>query len=154
MRTKNFLTMAALAGAMTLAGCTNTDEVTIENPNFPADGVIRVTTNIDDPMTRAGMTTDNIADFDINIKNANNSNYSYYGDFSKQYNGWQSSQLMLWQNSTQPVTVTALSQFGSGSAKEQFESSATQYDVSANQSNEIGLNQSDILYMKSTIIDP
>lgn len=51
MKAKNLLMMAAVA-TVALAACTNTDEVTTENPNFPADGVIRVTTNIDAPVTR------------------------------------------------------------------------------------------------------
>lgn len=54
MKTKNLLMMAALAGAMTLTGCTNTDEVTTENPNFPTDGVMRFASSVESPTTRAG----------------------------------------------------------------------------------------------------
>lgn len=162
MRTKNFLTMAVLAGVMTLTGCTSdNDTVITENPNFPADGVIRVTTNIDAPMTRAGMTTGNIDRFNIKIDNAANSNYSYYGFYYKQNNVWSSYTdgnigtplTMLWQNSTQPVTVTALSQQGTHTTEAQFTDDIA-YDVSLTQSSESSFLFSDILYMQPTLVNP
>lgn len=160
MRTKNFLMMAAVAGAMTLGSCSNNDEVN-ENSNFPADGVIRVTTNVDAPMTRAGMTSENINRFNIKIDNAANSNYSYYGFYYKQNNVWSSYTdgnigtplPMLWQNSTQQVTVTALSLEGAHLTESEF-NSETQYNVSDIQSYEAWFQQSDYLYMEPTVIDP
>lgn len=160
MRTKNLLMMAAVAGAMTLGSCSNNDEFN-ENSNFPADGVIRVTTNIDAPMTRAGMTTGNIDRFNIKIDNAANSNYSYYGFYYKRNNVWSSYTdgnigtplTMLWQNSTQPVTVTALSQQGTHTTEAQFITDLT-YDVSFTQSSESSLLFSDILYMQPTLVNP
>lgn len=153
--------MMAAVATVALAACTNTDEVTTENPNFPADGVIRVTTNIDAPVTRVGMTTGNIDRFNIKIDNAANSNYSYYGFYYKQNNVWSSYTdgnigtplTMLWQNSTQPVTVTALSQMGTHTTETQFTTDIT-YDVSLTQSSEPSFLFSDILYMKPTEIDP
>lgn len=160
MRTKNLLMMAAVAGAMTLGSCSNNDEFN-ENSNFPADGVIRVTTNIDAPMTRAGMTTGNIDRFNIKIDNVANSNYSYYGFYYKLNNVWSSYTdgnigtplTMLWQNSTQPVTVTALSQQGTHTTEAQFITDLT-YDVSFTQSSESSLLFSDILYMQPTLVNP
>jgi len=160
MKAKNLLMMAAIAGAMTLGSCSNNDEFN-ENSNFPADGVIRVTTNIDAPMTRAGMTTGNIDRFNIKIDNAANSNYSYYGFYYKPNDVWSSYTdgnigtplTMLWQNSTQPVTVTALSQQGTHTTEAQFTADIA-YDVSLTQSSESSFLFSDILYMKPTKIDP
>lgn len=163
MRTKNFLTIAVLAGAMTLAGCTSdNDTVITENPNFPADRVIRVTTNIDAPMTRAGITSDNIDNFNIKINNAANSHYSYYGLCNKQSKAWISYTdgsmntplTMLWQNSTQTVTVTALSQMGMMNLTETRFTTAYSYNVESDQSRELELKISDILYMQPTIVNP
>ncbi len=160
MRTKNLLMMAAVAGAMTLGSCSNNDEFN-ENSNFPADGVIRVTTNIDAPMTRAGMTTGNIDRFNIKINNAANNNYSYYGFYYKSNNVWSSYTdgnigtplQMLWQNSTQPVTVTALSMIGTYFTETSFTTNS-QYWVSSDQSSEFSFQFSDILYMKPTVVNP
>lgn len=160
MRTKNLLMMAAVAGTMTLGSCSNNDEFN-ENSNFPADGVIRVTTNIDAPMTRAGMTTGNIDRFNIKIDNAANDHYNYYGFYYKQNNVWSSYTdgnigtplTMLWQNSTQPVTVTALSQLGTHTTKTQFTTDIA-YDVSLTQSSESSFLFSDILYMQPTLVNP
>lgn len=159
MRTKNLLMMAAVAGAMTLGSCSNNDEFN-ENSNFPADGVIRVTTNIDAPVTRAGMTSENIGGFNIKINNAANSNYSYYGFYYKPNDVWNcysdngaTPLTMLWQNSTQQVTVTALSQGSGFTSQEQF-NSELQYNVEENQSSELSLLFSDILYMQSKIVNP
>lgn len=159
MRTKNFLTMAALAGAMALTACTNTDEVTTENPNFPADRVIRVTTHIEAPVTRAGMTTNNVKNFNIKINNTANSTYSYQGFYYKESDGWtcytdgnmETPLTMLWQNSKQEVTVIAVSK-----DEAEFTNLADniQMEVNANQSEEYSLKESDILYMAPTTINP
>lgn len=159
MKAKNLLMMAAVA-TVALTACSSNDEFN-DNSNFPADGVIRVTTNIDAPMTRAGMTSNNIDRFNIKINNAANSNYSYYGFYFKQNNVWSSYTdgnigtplQMLWQNSTQPVTVTALSQQGTHTTEAQFITDLT-YDVSLTQSSESSLLFSDILYMPPTIVNP
>ena len=161
MRTKNLLMMAAVAGTMTLGSCSNNDEFN-ENSNFPADGVIRVTTNVDAPMTRAGMTTENIGSFNIKIHNAANSNYSYYGLCNKESKAWSSYTdgnmdtplTMLWQNSTQTVTVTALSQMGNMDLTETRFTTAYSYKVESDQSGELELKISDILYMQPTEINP
>ena len=160
MKAKNLLMMAAIAGAMTLGSCSNNDEFN-ENSNFPADGVIRVATNVDAPMTRAGMTTGYIDRFNIKIDNAANSNYSYYGFYYKQNNVWSSYTdgnigtplTMLWQNSTQPITVTALSQLGTHTTEAQFTADIA-YDVSLTQSSESSFLFSDILYMQPTVVNP
>lgn len=160
MRTKNFLMMTAVAVTMTLGSCSNNDEFN-ENSNSPTDGVIRVTTNVDAPMTRAGITSEDIYRFNIKIDNTANSNYSYFGFYWKQNGVWSSytdknfntTLQMLWQNSTQQVTVTALCQPGVIDDETEF-NSKHQYTVIADQSNKDWFLMSDILYMKPTVVDP
>lgn len=161
MKTKKLLAFAALA-TLTLAGCSDNDEVPAGGTStFPADGVIRIVTNVGNPETRAGITTDNLTFFNLKIENKIDPSYSYYAAIlGNNTNGWTSYVsnggntllTMLWKNSTTPVTVTALSQQGDSPSEKKFNSEG-EYSVLEDQTSE-GIQQSDVLYMKPTEVDP
>lgn len=178
MRTKNFLTMAALAGAITLTGCTNTDEMTTENPNFPADGVMRFASSVENPTTRAGYGnetdeangTTNITAQDLSLW------VTPQGEASSDYihksivlhyteaGGWgtytredvaepvYTPLTLLWKNKTTKVNVVA-STFG-GNIFERIDLPAsTNLVVNVQQLTSEAINFCDKLYFKGTI-DP
>lgn len=99
---------AATLAAVVLCGCSNDIEESI-NPNYPTDNVVRVQAGVNEMTTRAAYTTSTLDKFLINIFNDANSNYTYYDvTMTKDANGaWTPSTLMLWQNATQPVDISA-----------------------------------------------
>lgn len=154
------IAIIALA-ALSFASCNKNDEFK-ENSNFPTDGVIRVATSVDGHKTRAGMTTENISMFNIKITNAANSAYSYYGFYHKLDDVWNcyvadesltTPLTMLWQNSTQVVTVSALSVSGVLYPKDEYEANWG-HSILVNQSEESYLKTNDYLYMAPTVINP
>lgn len=169
MKTKSILMMAALTGAMTLTGCaSDNDNVATESPNFPADGVIRVVTKVESPTTRAGVTTDNLSMFYMNVAGATDT-YSYYAMMGK-FNAnmetttdWHSyipdsstpfqPLLMLWKDKTTPIEITAVAEIGALITQENFKM-GTDFSVDADQTESHSVEQSDLLYMPETSIDP
>ena len=158
----NIKSLFAFASAvLLLAACSNNDEAFV-NSNFPEDGVIRVMTNVGNPETRAGMTTDDIHSFFLNIENETDANYSYYakifrfdtGDWNSYVaDGGLTPLTMLWKNSATPVIVTAISREGRLVTEAEFNTS-TDYSVSHLQTTDNQVKQDDILYMKPTEVDP
>ena len=159
---KQLLTLAAVA--LLITSCNKTDEFAPEqNSTFPADGVIRVATSVANPQTRAGMTTDDLKEFDLHIVNEDNSIYSYNALMKKNDNNWDSYEkgfttdlvplTLLWQNKTQPVKVAAvaLGIFLGGDLS--WNSSCT-IQVNTIQDPEIEMKKSDILYMAEKVINP
>lgn len=157
---------AALAALLTLTACSNEEEALSSSSNFPADGVIRIAATVEEPATtRGGMTADKIRDFNLKIVNEANDKYSYYAyclksDKPDKPDEWiyykedkSTLQTLLWQNNTQPVIVTALSQAGGNWSEKAFNEN-TQFGVLPDQTVTSGLEQSDLLYMEPKVIDP
>lgn len=153
---------ALAAGALLITACTSDDDLAPANSNFPADGVIRVFTNVAEPQTRAGMTTDNLTGFDLRVINESNGTYTYHARMEKQGGIWASFEpsvsspltplTMLWQNKTQKVKVTAVSNVPS-LLPNQWSDGVT-VNVNELQNQEVFLQNSDILLMKEKEIDP
>lgn len=63
MKTDKFiLATLVISGALVLGGCSNdNDNEPQPQSSFPADGQVRITAGIDDLITRAGTTTNNLA---------------------------------------------------------------------------------------------
>lgn len=157
---KTTIKMMFAAAVVMLSACQKED-VSVPS-NFPTDGVIRVTTNVETPKSRAGVTTENIERFNIKIDNAANSAYSYYGFYHKSGDAWtcytdetgSTPLTLLWQNSTQVVTVSALSVYNGSSSRDQYINTLAFYGVQTDQSTEGLLMGSDYLYMEPTVINP
>ena len=161
---KPLLTLAAIA--LLIASCNKTDEFAPEqNSTFPADGVIRVATSVANPQTRAGMTSDNLENFQMRIINSVNSDYSYYAWMNKNEGEWKSllptvdadvfePLTLLWQNKTQPVWITAVSGISTPLIESDKWTYAHDIFVSNDQSSESSLQEADILYMAEKMIDP
>lgn len=160
---KQLFTLAAIALLMT--ACNKNEEFAPEtNSTFPADGIIRVATSVKNPQTRAGMTTEDLQEFQLHIVNEENAAYSYTALMKKSGKEWGSFELdtdihdnlipmtLLWQNKTQPVKVAAVAS-GFFSMGVQWNENCT-ISVSSFQDTEIEMKKSDILYMAETEINP
>ena len=109
MKAIKILAMAALATAV-FASCSNDED--LAQSSYPADNVVRVTTNVEDITTRAFHTTNTLDKFAFCIGNANSRKYSYNNIMmTKEGTKWNPSVQMLWQNSTQPVDIMAYAPF-------------------------------------------
>lgn len=92
--------------ALLFASCSS-DDALLDNSNYPADNVVRVTAQVDEPSTRS-MTTDKLKEFYLTIVNSVNTTYRYeYEKFTKTDGAWQPENQLLWQNATQAVSVRA-----------------------------------------------
>lgn len=92
--------------ALLFASCSS-DDALLDNSNYPADNVVRVTAQVDELSSRS-MTTDKLKEFYLSIINAANPTYIYeYVKFESTANGWQPEKQLLWQNATQAVIVNA-----------------------------------------------
>lgn len=110
------LAMVALATTV-FASCANDED--LAQSSYPADNVVRVTTNVEDITTRAFHTTETLNEFAFYIGNAENDRYSYDNiKMTKDGNNWNPSVQMLWQNSTQAVNIMAFAPFDVYSAAE------------------------------------
>lgn len=141
MKTKNLLMMAAVA-TVALTACNKNDEFN-GNSNFPADGVIRVATNVENPKSRAGLTTQNLNNIGFHVVNAVSSAYSY-SNVKMNYanNVWNSEKMMLWQNEGQEVKIRAYSPYIKGAN----DITAVPFAVMADQSTEENIKVSDFVY--------
>ena len=147
MKAIKILAMAALATAV-FASCSNDEDLT--QSNYPADNVVRVTTNVEDITTRAFHTTNTLDKFAFCIGNANNNKYSYNNIMmTKEGTKWNPSVLMLWQNSTQPVDIMAYAPFDSG-GNAQTMINFYKYPVSVGTQQGAGTYESDFLVYKKT----
>lgn len=109
---KNIFTLQAVAMTLLASGC-GKEEASVEG-NFPADGVIRVSTEVG-AMTKGSYTTDNLKEFDLMVGNNPalgqmvDSRYCYQNTKLTLANGaWTPAETMLWQNSTSMVTLLAV----------------------------------------------
>lgn len=156
---KQLFTLAAIALLMT--ACNKNDELAPEqNSTFPADGIIRVATNVTALQTRAEMTTESVKEFDIRIKNDANSAYTYHGVMVKELDVWESytdvnrntPMTMLWQNNTQKVKVAAV--YSLHIIEPDEWDNGFRFYVMTDQSSEHNYWFSNIIYMKEKEIDP
>lgn len=76
MKTIKNLAMLAVA-ALAAAACSHDKNLVAPTDHFPADGVIRVATDVTRPQTRAGMETGNLTTFQLRVKNPVSDGYSY-----------------------------------------------------------------------------
>ncbi len=139
--------MAALATAV-FASCSNDED--LAQSSYPADNVVRVTTNVEDITTRAFHTTNTLDEFAFCIDNANNIKYSYNNIMmTKEGTNWNPSVQMLWQNSTQPVDIMAYAPFDSRGNTETM-IKVKKYPVSVGTQQMAGTYESDFLVYKKT----
>ena len=147
MKAIKLFTMAALATSV-FASCSNDEG--LAQSSYPADNVVRVTTNVEDITTRAFHTTNTLDKFAFCIGNANNRKYSYNNIMmTKEGTNWNPSVQMLWQNSTQPVDIMAYAPFDSrGNTETMIE--FKKYPVSVAIQQTAGNYESDFLVYKKT----
>lgn len=143
---------AALVAAV-LAGCSNQEDIAIGN-NYPEDNVVRVMPSVEESEQTRSYTTETLKEFYLDILNPANSNYSYqYSAFDKVDDAWKSfsQEPLLWQNATQPVTVTActlLDGYNSENPKNICNMTDARAIIWPEQSNEYYYNSSDFLWYK------
>lgn len=163
MKTIKNLAILAVA-ALAAAACSHDKNLVAPTGHFPADGVIRVATDVTRPQTRAGMETGNLTTFQLRVKNPVSDGYSYNALMKKEGSDWVSynndgtaEMVMLWQNKTQKVNVAAVYIPGVTLTDENWKTTdvvPVNIKVRENQSNADSLNKSDILVMKDHEVDP
>lgn len=163
MKTIKNLAMLTIA-ALAVAACSHDKNLVAPTDHFPADGVIRVATDVTRPQTRAGMETGNLTMFQLRVKNPVSDSYSYNALMKKEGGDWVSynndgtaKMVMLWQNKTQKVNVAAVYIPGVTLIDDYWKTTdgiPVSIAVRENQSNADSLNKSDILVMKSREVDP
>ena len=163
MKTIKNLAMLAVA-ALAAAACSHDKNLVAPTDHFPADGVIRVATDVTRPQTRAGMETGNLTTFQLRVKNPVSDGYSYNALMKKEGSDWVSynndgtaKKVMLWQNKTQKVNVAAVYIPGVTLTDENWKTTdvvPVNIKVREDQSNADSLNESDILVMKDHEVDP
>lgn len=113
----NILALAVLAAAV-LTGCSNDDELTgTQQSVLPDDNVIRLEAGVNNMQIRAvGYAGNGLAEFGLFVENTDNSIYTFSNvcmkkDDSGTWASYKSDKttpwLMLWQNESTPVNVTA-----------------------------------------------
>ena len=163
MKTIKNLAMLTIA-ALATAACSHDKNLVAPTDHFPADGVIRVATDVTRPQTRAGMETGNLTMFQLRVKNPVSDSYSYNALMKKEGSDWVSynsdgtaKMVMLWQNKTQKVNVAAVYIPGVTLTNENWKTTdviPVNIAVREDQSKADSLNESDILAMKSREVDP
>lgn len=161
MKIKNIFFAAAAAMALTACSSDDAIETVQQLSQFPEDGVIRFTTNLNDAAdaeTRASITSSDVnqngQQFQVKIVNPASATYSYFN--TVQYDGteWTPVKRMLWQNNQQMITVTAAYKQGNTFSDNEFINGAS-LTVAADQSTEALLKQQDLLTMPTkTIANP
>ena len=163
MKTIKNLAMLAVA-ALAAAACSHDKNLVAPTDHFPADGVIRVATDVTRPQTRAGMETGNLTTFQLRVKNPVSDDYSYNALMKKEGSDWVSYNndgtakiVMLWQNKTQKVNVAAVYIPGVTLIDDYWKTTdgiPVNIKVKKDQSSADSLNKSDILVMKDHEVDP
>ena len=164
MKTIKNLAMLAVA-ALTAASCSHDENLVAPADHFPADGIIRVATDVTRPQTRAGMETANLQAFRLRVENTANANYCYNalmklesGEWVSYDNAGADKLMMLWQNKTQKVNVAAVCIPSDITLTDEnwLATGATPVNikVEADQSNADRLNKSDLLAMKNHEFNP
>ena len=152
----------AAAAAMALTACSSDDAIeTVQlQSQFPEDGVIRFTTNLNDAAdaeTRASITSSDVnqngQQFQVKIVNPNSGTYSYFNTVEYDGTEWTPLERMLWQNDYQSIFVTAAYKQGTTFTDDNFSNPyGVDLTVAADQSTEAKLKQQDLLTMPEKII--
>ena len=149
--------IAATAGLM-LTGCNKDDGADTAISHFPEDGVIRVTTNVNEAvLTRAGLTSTNLSNFWLRIVTGDgNVGYNYFKKITKNSSGeWESEQSMLWKDATTLTQMTA-AVFGDHNFTDVEFAEGVDLTLPEDQSaeNGSGIEAADLLVMKTTTVNP
>ncbi|OYP55271.1 fimbrillin family protein [Segatella bryantii] len=161
MKIKNIFFAAAAAMALTACSSDDAIETVQQQSQFPEDGVIRFTTNLNDAAdaeTRASITSSDVnqngQQFQVKIDNPNSATYSYFNTVQFDGTEWRPVNRMLWQNDQQRIDVTAAYKQGKTFSDYEFINGAS-LTVAADQSTEALLKQQDLLTMPTkTIANP
>ena len=164
MKTIKNLAMLAVA-ALTAASCSHDENLVAPADHFPADGIIRVATDVTRPQTRAGMETANLQAFRLRVENTANANYCYNalmklesGEWVSYDNAGTDKLKMLWQNKTQKVNVAAVCIPSDITLTDEHwktdGATPVNIKVEADQSTDDKLNKSDLLFMENHEVDP
>ncbi|UKK74595.1 fimbrillin family protein [Segatella bryantii] len=158
MKIKNIFFAAAAAMALTACSSDDAIETVQQKSQFPEDGVIRFTTNLNDAAdaeTRASITSSDVnqngQQFQVKIVNPNSATYSYFNTVQFASDEWMPVNRMLWQNDQQMITVTAAYKQGKTFSDYEFINGAS-LTVAADQSTEAKLKQQDLLTMPEKYI--
>lgn len=149
--------IAATAGLM-LTGCNKDDGADTAISHFPEDGVIRVTTNVNEAvLTRAGLTSTNLSNFWLRIVTGDgNVGYNYFEKIEKQSSGeWESENSMLWKDATTLTHMTA-AVFGNHNFTDEEFVEGVNLTLPEDQSAEdgSGIVAADLLAMGETTVNP
>ena len=161
MKIKNIFFAAAAAMALTACSSDDAIETVQQQSQFPEDGVIRFTTNLNDAAdaeTRASITSSDVnqngQQFQVKIVNPASATYSYFNTVQYASDEWMPVNRMLWQNDQQSIFVTAAYKQGKTFSDNEFINGAS-LTVAADQSTEALLKQQDLLTMPTkTIANP
>ena len=161
MKIKNIFFAAAAAMALTACSSDDAIETVQQQSQFPEDGVIRFTTNLNDAAdaeTRASITSSDVnqngQQFQVKIVNPASATYSYFNTVQFASDEWMPVNRMLWQNDQQSIFVTAAYKQGKTFSDNEFINGAS-LTVAADQSTEALLKQQDLLTMPTkTIANP
>ncbi len=164
---------AIFFASISLFACEKSGDPTLQKVNFPEDYVIRVSTNIKEPLTRtqqpstraqqpstrAGMTTDNLNDFFLFVENQSYIDYTYFAKMKKEGGEWKSylsdgitPLKMLWKNKTENVDVIALR--APVVLDYQLFNSPASISIEQDQTILENLEKSDMLFMESKSVSP
>ena len=134
-----------------LAGCSNNEDELLSTGSFPEDHVIRIITEVNEPLSRAGYDVTNLERFGLMIRNSENAAYNYHKQMVSSGNAWSTSdgQQMLWDAERTPVTMIAYAPYMSEAAPD----ASLAVNALANQTTEENVKSSDFLLMKATV-DP
>lgn len=164
MKTDKFILAAlVISGALALGGCSNdSDNEPQPQSSFPADGQVRITAGIDDLITRAGTTSDNIIDQAIGLFFVTPGSDEYtYSNVKMEFkdgrwvataasDGTASAPVMYWKDKETPVTVTAYAPWKANVTLEQD----LKYEGIADQSTPEAVERADLLLYTSTEVNP
>ena len=134
-----------------LAGCSNNEDELLSTGSFPEDHVIRIITEVNEPLSRAGYDVTNLERFGLMIRNSENAAYNYHKQMVSSGNAWSTSdgQQMLWDAERTPVTMIAYAPYMSEAAPD----ASLVVNALTNQTTEENVKSSDFLLMKATV-DP
>lgn len=158
MKKLRTLMIAATAGLM-LTGCNKDDGADTAISHFPEDGVIRVTTNVNEAvLTRAGLTSTNLSNFWLKIVTGDgNVGYNYFEKITKNSSSgeWESANSMLWKDATTLTQMTA-AVFGNHNFTDDEFVEGVNLTLPEDQSaeNGSGIEAADLLVMRETTVNP
>lgn len=134
-----------------LVGCSNNEDELLSTGSFPEDHVIRIITEVNEPLSRAGYDATNLERFGLMIRNSENAAYNYHKQMVGSGSAWSTSdgQQMLWDAERTPVTMIAYAPYMS----EAVPDASLAVNALTNQATEENVKSSDFLLMKATV-DP